>query len=64
MQQVLGTDANVPVIASSDYMRAVPEQVAPYLNNRLLALGTDDDLVLTVRRVEALSALLETEDGP
>jgi pyruvate dehydrogenase E1 component len=38
---VLGTDANVPVIASSDYMRALPEQVAPYLNNRLLALGTD-----------------------
>ena len=41
VQQVLGNDANVPVVASSDYMRAVPEQVAPYLNNRLLALGTD-----------------------
>jgi pyruvate dehydrogenase E1 component len=41
VQQVLGTDMNVPVIASSDYMRAVPEQVATYLNNRLLALGTD-----------------------
>jgi pyruvate dehydrogenase E1 component len=41
VQQVLGTDANVPVIASSDYMRALSEQVAPYLNNRLLALGTD-----------------------
>jgi pyruvate dehydrogenase E1 component len=41
VQQILGTDANVPVIASSDYMRAVPEQVATYLNNRLLALGTD-----------------------
>jgi pyruvate dehydrogenase E1 component len=41
VQQVLGTDTNVPVIASSDYMRAVPEQVATYLNNRLLALGTD-----------------------
>jgi len=41
VQQVLGTDANVPVVASSDYMRALPEQVAPYLNNRLLALGTD-----------------------
>jgi pyruvate dehydrogenase E1 component len=41
VQQVLGTDTNVPVIASSDYMRALPEQVAPYLNDRLLALGTD-----------------------
>jgi pyruvate dehydrogenase E1 component len=41
VQQVLGTDANVPVVASSDYMRALPEQVAPFLNNRLLALGTD-----------------------
>jgi pyruvate dehydrogenase E1 component len=39
--QMLGTDANVPVIASSDYMRALPEQIAPYVNNRLLALGTD-----------------------
>jgi len=41
VRQVLGEDGNVPVIASSDYMRALPEQVAPYLNNRLLALGTD-----------------------
>jgi pyruvate dehydrogenase E1 component len=41
VQQVLGTDASVPVVASSDYMRALPEQVAPYLSNRLLALGTD-----------------------
>ena len=30
-----------PVIATSDYMRALPEQIAPYLNGRLLALGTD-----------------------
>jgi pyruvate dehydrogenase E1 component len=41
VRQVLGDDATVPVIASSDYMRALPEQVAPYLNGRLLALGTD-----------------------
>ena len=41
VEQVLGTDAFIPVIASSDYMRAMPEQIAPYLNNRLLALGTD-----------------------
>ena len=30
-----------PIIATSDYMRALPEQVAPYLDGRLLALGTD-----------------------
>jgi len=41
VEQVIGTEASVPVVASSDYMRAMPEQVAPYLNNRLLALGTD-----------------------
>jgi pyruvate dehydrogenase E1 component len=41
LRQVLGDDVNVPVIASSDYMRAVPEQVASYLDCRLLALGTD-----------------------
>jgi pyruvate dehydrogenase E1 component len=41
VRQVLGDDGNVPVIASSDYMRALPEQVSPYLGNRLLALGTD-----------------------
>ena len=26
---------------ASDYMRALPEQIAPYLDGRLLALGTD-----------------------
>jgi pyruvate dehydrogenase E1 component len=41
VEQVLGTDAAIPVIASSDYMRAVPEQVARYLPGKLLALGTD-----------------------
>jgi pyruvate dehydrogenase E1 component len=30
-----------PIIASSDYMRTLAEQIAPYLNGRLLALGTD-----------------------
>ncbi|HEV3142785.1 MAG TPA: pyruvate dehydrogenase (acetyl-transferring), homodimeric type, partial [Gemmataceae bacterium] len=39
-EQVLGKTKG-PIIASSDYMRAVPEQIAPFLNNRLLALGTD-----------------------
>jgi pyruvate dehydrogenase E1 component len=38
--QVLGGTRG-PIIATSDYMRALPEQVAPYLNGRLLALGTD-----------------------
>jgi pyruvate dehydrogenase E1 component len=41
LEQVLGTDASVPAIASSDYMRAVPEQIAHFLPGRLLALGTD-----------------------
>jgi pyruvate dehydrogenase E1 component len=40
VQQVLGKTKG-PIIASSDYMRAVPEQIAPYVDGRLLALGTD-----------------------
>jgi pyruvate dehydrogenase E1 component len=40
VRQVLAKTAG-PVIATSDYMRALPEQVAPYLDGRLLALGTD-----------------------
>jgi pyruvate dehydrogenase E1 component len=40
VQQVLGSTRG-PIIATSDYMRALPEQVAPYLGGRLLALGTD-----------------------
>jgi pyruvate dehydrogenase E1 component len=38
--QVLGGTKG-PIIATSDYMRTLPEQVAPYLNGRMLALGTD-----------------------
>jgi pyruvate dehydrogenase E1 component len=30
-----------PIVATSDYMRAVPEQLAPYLDGRLVALGAD-----------------------
>ena len=30
-----------PVIASSDYMKIVPDQIAPWLPNRLVSLGTD-----------------------
>ncbi|MCX7701218.1 MAG: pyruvate dehydrogenase (acetyl-transferring), homodimeric type, partial [Gemmataceae bacterium] len=40
VQEMLG-GRTTPIIASSDYMRAVPEAIGPYLNGRLLALGTD-----------------------
>ena len=44
VQKVLGNTRG-PVVATSDYMRALPEQIAPYLHDakggRLLALGTD-----------------------
>jgi pyruvate dehydrogenase E1 component len=40
VEKVLG-GRQTPVVASSDYMRAVPEAIGPYLNGRLLALGTD-----------------------
>jgi pyruvate dehydrogenase E1 component len=38
--QVLGNTKG-PIVATSDYMRALPESLAPYLGGRLLALGTD-----------------------
>jgi pyruvate dehydrogenase E1 component len=34
-------DTQGPIIAASDYMRALPEQLAPWLSGRLFALGTD-----------------------
>ncbi len=40
VQSVLGGTKG-PVIATSDYMRTLAEQIGPYLNGRLLALGTD-----------------------
>ena len=40
VQEVLGGTEG-PIIASSDHMRTVHEQVAPYLDGRMLALGTD-----------------------
>jgi pyruvate dehydrogenase E1 component len=40
LQQTLGGTKG-PIIASSDYMRALPEQIAGYVGGRLLALGTD-----------------------
>ncbi len=38
--QQLGRTAG-PIIAASDWMRAVPDQVAPWLAGRLTSLGTD-----------------------
>ena len=40
MRKVLA-DTKGPIIASSDYMRTLAEQVGPFLDNRLTALGTD-----------------------
>jgi pyruvate dehydrogenase E1 component len=34
-------EAKGPVIAASDYMKAVPDQLAPWLPGRLVSLGTD-----------------------
>jgi pyruvate dehydrogenase E1 component len=33
--------AEGPIIAASDYMKAVPDQLSPWLPNRLVTLGTD-----------------------
>jgi len=30
-----------PIIASSDYMKAIPDQLSPWIGNRLTSLGTD-----------------------
>jgi len=38
--QILGNTKG-PIVATSDYMRALPESLAPYLGGRMLALGTD-----------------------
>ena len=38
-QQFAGVQG--PIIAASDYMKLVPEQIAPWLPERLTALGTD-----------------------
>jgi pyruvate dehydrogenase E1 component len=40
LEQVFGHVPG-PIIAASDYVRAVPELIAPFLAGRLLALGTD-----------------------
>jgi pyruvate dehydrogenase E1 component len=38
--QALG-DAKGPIIAASDYMKTLPDQLAPWLSGRLVTLGTD-----------------------
>ena len=38
--RTLGQTAG-PVLATSDWMRAVPDQIAPWLADRLTTLGTD-----------------------
>ncbi|HVW12100.1 MAG TPA: pyruvate dehydrogenase (acetyl-transferring), homodimeric type [Bryobacteraceae bacterium] len=40
VQQVLGATEG-PVVAASDYMKAVQDQIAPWLGARLTSLGTD-----------------------
>jgi pyruvate dehydrogenase E1 component len=37
---VLGRAAG-PIIAASDYMKTMPDQLAPWLTTRLVSLGTD-----------------------
>ncbi len=40
IQEVMeGTDG--PIVASTDYMKIVPDQLAPWLGGRLVSLGTD-----------------------
>ncbi len=40
LQTVLG-GSDLPIIAASDYMKIVPDQIAPWLPGRLVSLGTD-----------------------
>ena len=40
IQQVLGGTEG-PIVAASDYMKSVQDQISPWLGGRMLALGTD-----------------------
>ncbi len=40
IEQVLSS-SNLPIIAATDYMKIVPDQLAPWLTGRLVSLGTD-----------------------
>jgi pyruvate dehydrogenase E1 component len=37
---LLGSDGG-PVIAVTDYMKSLPDQIAPYVDRRFVSLGTD-----------------------
>ncbi len=39
MQECLSGDA--PIIAATDYVAALPQLIAPYVEGRFIALGTD-----------------------
>lgn len=39
--QMIAENSEGPIIAATDYMKIVPDQVAPWLSGRLLSLGTD-----------------------
>ena len=39
VESLLG--GNVPIVAVTDYVRALPEMVSPHVSSRLVALGTD-----------------------
>ena len=34
-------NAKGPIVAASDYMKSMPDQLSPWLGNRLVTLGTD-----------------------
>ena len=36
-----GDGADTPIVAASDFMKAVPDQLAPWLGTRMVTLGTD-----------------------
>jgi pyruvate dehydrogenase E1 component len=40
IQTVLG-DTEGPIVAASDYMKAVQDQITPWMNGRMVTLGTD-----------------------
>ena len=40
VRQCLGA-SDAPVVASTDYMKAVPDQIRPFIDNRFRVLGTD-----------------------
>ena len=40
LTQALG-ELDMPIVAASDYMKIVPDQIAPWLPGRLTSLGTD-----------------------